>query len=81
MFSLEVGVWGFTGAVEDRAVWERFLPHKKSRPLLTDSHVRKTRVNHQDNPRMVPYVPFEHCGPPSLSGSNLLHGCCSQSIN
>lgn len=30
VLSLAVGVWGFTGAVEDRAVWERFLPHKKT---------------------------------------------------
>lgn len=60
VFSLAVGVWGFTGAVEDRAVWERFLPHKKKpRPPLTYSHVRKTLVNHQDNPRTVPYTPAE----------------------
>ena len=64
--SLEVGVWGFIGTVGERAVWKRFLPHKKPRPLLTDSHIRKTLVNHQHNPRIIPFFCAEHQGPSLL---------------
>ena len=75
--SLEVGVWGFIGTVGERAVWKRFLPHKKPRPLLTDSHIRKTLVIISIIQELFPSSALSNTALLFLSGSNFLHGCCS----